>query len=132
MTPALDIRSVSYRYGRSDRWALRDVSLTVDRGEVLAVVGPSGSGKTTLLRLLSGLLDPVEGEVHLGGQPSAGLPPERRPVAMVFQGFALFPHLTVRGNVAFGMRVRREPKADIASRVRAAAEQLAIDDLLDR
>lgn len=71
---------------------------------MLAVVGPSGSGKTTLLRLACGLLEPTEGSVSIGGADQAGVPPERRPVAMVFQGYALFPHLSVRQNVGFGLR----------------------------
>jgi ABC-type sugar transport system ATPase subunit len=99
---------------------------------VLAVVGPSGSGKTTLLRLVCGLLDPTEGQVRLGGQPTAGVPPERRPVAMVFQGFALFPHLSVADNIGFGLRVRRVSKSDRHARVAQAAESLGLTPLLDR
>jgi ABC-type sugar transport system ATPase subunit len=99
---------------------------------VLAVVGPSGSGKTTLLRLACGLLDPTEGEVRIGGQDQARVPPERRPVAMVFQGFALFPHLSVRDNVGFGLRVRRVRKAERLARVERAAEPLGLGPLLDR
>ncbi len=99
---------------------------------MLAVVGPSGSGKTTLLRLVCGLLSPDEGMVRIGGVDQAGVPPERRPVAMVFQGFALFPHLTVRENVGFGLRVRRVAKAERAERVERAASVLGLDELLDR
>lgn len=99
---------------------------------MLAVVGPSGSGKTTLLRLLCGLLEPTEGTLSIGGVPQAGVPPERRPVAMVFQGFALFPHLTVRDNIAFGLRVRRTGRAAREQRVQEAAGLLGIGALLDR
>ena len=84
---------------------------------MLAVVGPSGSGKTTLLRLVCGLLAPTEGEVRIGGEDQARVPPERRPVAMVFQGFALFPHLTVAENLGFGLRVRKVRKAERTARV---------------
>ena len=108
------------------------MDLEVRPGQVLAVVGPSGSGKTTLLRAVSGLLDPTEGRVLIGGRPMAGVAPERRPVAMVFQGFALFPHLTVRDNVAFGLRVRRVRRADRDARVVQAAGALGLGDLLDR
>ena len=96
------------------------------------MVGPSGSGKTTLLRLLTGLLAPTEGAVRIDGADVTKTAPERRPVAMVFQGFALLPHLTVRDNVAFGPRVRREPKAAAAARVADAAGSLGLASLLDR
>ena len=99
---------------------------------MLAVVGPSGSGKTTLLRVVSGLLDPTEGAVLIGGRDQARVPPERRPVAMVFQGYALFPHLDVRDNIGFGLRVRGVRKAERGPRVEAAAGALGIDQLLDR
>ena len=99
---------------------------------MLAVVGPSGSGKTTLLRLACGLLEPTEGVVRIGGHDQAGVPPERRPVAMVFQGFALFPHLTVAENVGFGLRVRRVPRRQRDDRVARAAAALGLTDLLAR
>ena len=99
---------------------------------MLAVVGPSGSGKTTLLRLVCGLLAPGEGSVRIGGLDQSRVPPERRPVAMVFQGFALFPHLSVRDNVAFGLRVRRVGRAERGERVARAVGVLGLSDLLDR
>ena len=99
---------------------------------MLAVVGPSGSGKTTLLRLVCGLLEPSEGEVRLAGAPTAGVPPERRPVAMVFQGFALFPHLSVADNIGFGLRVRKVGREQRRALVAATAEPLGLTPLLDR
>lgn len=99
---------------------------------MLAVVGPSGSGKTTLLRLACGLLEPSEGSVSIGGVDQAGVPPERRAVAMVFQGYALFPHLTVRENVGFGLRVRKVRRAERDTRVEQAAAALGLTPLLDR
>ena len=111
---------------------MRDVDLEVAPGEVLAVVGPSGSGKTSLLRLVCGLTTPSSGSVAIGGEGQDGVPPERRPVAMVFQGYALFPHLSVRDNVAFGLRVRRVGKAERRARVEQAAAPLGLTPLLDR
>jgi iron(III) transport system ATP-binding protein len=103
----LEVRSVAKRYGGSGSHAIRDVSLAVSRGEVLAVVGESGSGKTTLLRLIAGLEVPTAGEVLLNGilasSPRGCAPPEQRGVGLVFQDYALFPHLTVLENVLFGL-----------------------------
>jgi len=111
-------------------WALQELDLAIEPGEVVAVVGPSGAGKSSLLRLVCGLAEPTTGRVMLDDTDLAGVPAERRPVAMVFQGFALFPHLTAGDNVAFGLRVRREP--DIRSRVVEVARALGIETLLDR
>jgi len=108
------------------------VDLAVEPGEVLAVVGPSGSGKTTLLRLVCGLLTPGEGAVLIGGRDQTRVAPERRPVAMVFQGFALFPHLPVRDNIGFGLRVRRVDRAERRRRVEQVATSLGLEGLLDR
>jgi ABC-type sugar transport system ATPase subunit len=132
MTARAAFAGLGHRYAGQDAWALRDVSAELAPGEVLAVVGPSGSGKSTLLRLLTGLLAPTEGSVRIDGADMTRVAPERRPVAMVFQGFALLPHLTVRDNVAFGPRVRREAKATVARRVAEVAESLDIARLLDR
>jgi iron(III) transport system ATP-binding protein len=115
----LEVRSVSKRYGGGGSYAVHDVSLTVARGEVLAVVGESGSGKTTLLRLIAGLEVPTSGEVVLGGRvassPAGCAPPEQRGIGLVFQDYALFPHLTVQDNVMFGLhtlsRGRRAERA---------------------
>lgn len=101
-------------------------------GEVVAVVGPSGSGKTSLLRLVCGLARPSSGSVEIGGQPQAAVPPERRPVAMVFQGYALFPHLDVADNIAFGLRVRRVGRQTRRERVERAAAPLGLTPLLGR
>jgi multiple sugar transport system ATP-binding protein len=132
MTSRLAVEGLGHRHAGSGTWALRDLTLAVEPGQVLAVVGPSGSGKTTLLRLVCGLLRPTEGRVLLDGVDAAAVPPERRPVAMVFQGYALFPHLTVRDNIAFGLAVRRVPRAQRRARVDEVAATLRVDGLLDR
>lgn len=96
------------------------VSLTVAPGEVLTLFGPSGCGKTTLLRIVAGLLEPDGGDLRFDGRSQRGVPPERRQAPMVFQDNLLFPHLTVRGNVAFGLKLRREPAAAVSAKVDAA------------
>ncbi|HEY8451103.1 MAG: ABC transporter ATP-binding protein [Micromonosporaceae bacterium] len=117
-------------YGRVT--ALDGVDLEVRAGELVTLVGPSGSGKSTILRLIAGLEQPDSGRVLLDGRDVSRIPPQRRAVAMVFQDYALYPHLTVRGNLMFGLRVRRVPRAEAERRARAAAERLGIADLLDR
>ena len=119
--PLVHFEDVSKRF--SDVLALDRVSLDIFEGEFFALLGPSGCGKTTLLRLLAGLETPQDGRVLLDGADLARVPPYRRPVNMMFQSYALFPHLSVEGNVAFGLEQERLPKAEIAARV---AQMLAL------
>ena len=112
--------------------AVTDLSLTVQPGEWLALVGPTGCGKTTTLRLLAGLEEPSSGTILMDGKSVIGVPPRHRDVAMVFQNPALYPHLTVYENMAFGLRVRRCSKAEIAQRVEATAEILGLSDCLQQ
>ena len=109
-----------------------DVSLDVADGELFVLVGPSGSGKTTLLRLVAGFEAPDAGDVLIGGRTVTDVAPADRNVGMVFQSYALFPHLSVRDNIAFGLRARRRPPAEIDARVAAVAETLQIAPLIDR
>ncbi len=109
-----------------------DVSLAVGEGAFTALVGPSGCGKTTILRLVAGLEEPTDGSVHIGPRDVTWLPPRERDVAMVFQNYALYPHLTVRENIGFPLRVRKIAAPEVARRVRKAAELLEIDALLER
>ncbi|MBE2275604.1 MAG: ABC transporter ATP-binding protein [Rhodobacteraceae bacterium] len=101
--------------------AVHPTDLSVDAGDFLAVLGPSGCGKTTLLRMIGGFVAPTAVRIHVGGQDVTGLPPERRPTNMVFQGYGLFPHMSVRQNIAYGPKVAGWPAAQIAS---------AVDDML--
>lgn len=121
---------VSRRFGTVT--ALDRVSLRVLSGEFFSLLGPSGCGKTTLLRLLAGLDWPDAGEIHLGGRSTLLLPAHQRPVNTVFQSYALFPHLSVWENVAFGLRMKRVPGAELEHRVRAVMELTQIGDLRER
>ncbi|CAH1747962.1 sn-glycerol 3-phosphate ABC transporter ATP binding subunit [Thauera humireducens] len=112
--------------------AVDRVSLHVNSGELVALLGPSGCGKSTTLRLIAGLEAADEGEIHIGGRDVTRLPPAQRGVAMVFQSYALFPHLTVAENIVFGLQVRRAPVAERKRRLDAAAELLGLGALLDR
>src|SRR5438876_1847651 len=113
--PLLRIEGVVKNFG-SFR-AVDHLSLDIRRGEFFALLGPSGCGKTTLLRMLAGFETPDEGRILLGGEDLVGVPPHRRPVNMMFQSYALFPHLSVFDNVAFGLRQQGLSKPDIAARV---------------
>src|SRR5512132_95780 len=95
--------------------ALREVSLSFREGELFGLLGPSGSGKTTLLRCIAGFIDPEEGEIRIDGQQMRDVPVHRRDIGMMFQSYALFPHMSVADNVAFGLSVRRMPREEIAT-----------------
>jgi multiple sugar transport system ATP-binding protein len=112
--------------------ALRGVSLAVEDGELLAVVGPSGCGKSTLLSIVAGLEAPTSGEVRIDGRAVTGLSPRERDVAMVFQSYALYPHMTVRRNLAFPLEVARLPRREIDARVSEVSALLGLDPLLGR
>jgi multiple sugar transport system ATP-binding protein len=112
--------------------AVDDLTLDVEDGEFLVLVGPSGCGKSTALRMIAGLEELTAGEIHIGGRVVTELPPRDRDIAMVFQNYALYPHMTVFDNMAFGLKLRRVPKAEIRRRVEAAADMLAIRELLGR
>ncbi len=115
-----------------DVLAVDDVDLDVRDGEFIVLVGPSGCGKTTTLRTVAGLETPTEGRVLIDGEDVSGQDPRERDVAMVFQNYALYPHKTVRGNIAFPLEIRKYPADEIERRVTETAEMLGIDELLDR
>jgi ABC-type sugar transport system ATPase subunit len=112
--------------------AVADLDLDIAHGELLVLVGPSGSGKSTVLRLIAGLEEPSSGRITIGGDDVTSVPPQQRDLAMVFQSYALYPHKTVRENLAFGLQMRRVESARVDERVRDVARSLGIDGLLDR
>nr|WP_245214710.1 ABC transporter ATP-binding protein [Pararoseomonas indoligenes] len=124
------VEGVDLSYGATR--VLRDVNLEIRPGEFFAFLGPSGCGKTTLLRLIAGFATAQRGRILVGGQDLSPLPPWKRDVGMVFQSYALWPHMTVRKNVAFGLEERRVPRAEIGPRVEAALRLVGLDGLGDR
>jgi multiple sugar transport system ATP-binding protein len=127
-----EVRFESIRKTFGKVTAVDDVDLEVADGDFVVLLGPSGCGKTTLLRCLAGLEKVDSGRVLIGGRDATDLPPRRRRIAMVFQSYAVFPHLKLYDNIAFGLRMQKEPKAAIRERVASAAKLLHIEDLLDR
>lgn len=128
----IEIEGVSKRYGRDAPPAVAGIDLTVGDGELVALVGPSGCGKSTLLRMVAGLERVTEGVVRIGGRDVTHLPPKDRDIAMVFQDYALFPQMTVRKNLGFGLRARGVDRATAAARIEEVAATLKLSELLDR
>ena len=126
----IKIENVTKRFG--DFVAVNNVTLTVEDQEFMVLLGPSGCGKTTLLRAVAGLGMADEGRVSIGGNDVTYLPPRERNISMVFQSYAIFPHMKVYDNIAFGLRMHKYDKKDIDTRVQEAAELLHIEDMLDR
>ncbi|HEY9269858.1 ABC transporter ATP-binding protein [Achromobacter sp.] len=124
-TPILQIQDVTKTFGAS--MALKGVSLDVREGEFLTLLGPSGCGKTTLIRIIAGFETPTSGEVKIDGQSILSSPPYRRPLGMVFQNLALFPHLTVAENIGYGLRMRREPPAAIRGKVEQSLTMVGLE-----
>ena len=130
MTPALEIEGVSLRYGAIA--ALKAVSLHVARGEFVALLGPSGCGKTSLLRAIAGFAHPQAGRIRLNGRDVASLPPRQRNIGLVFQSYALFPHMSVLDNVRFGLECRRVPRQQALARTRDALALVGLEGMADR
>ena len=128
---AIDIKSAGKIYPNGTR-ALDDVSITINDGEFVVLVGPSGCGKTTLLRMVAGLEDITEGEIAIGDKTVNEVAPKDRDIAMVFQNYALYPHMSVFDNMAFSLKLRKLPKNEIEKKVKDAAKTLEISELLDR
>jgi sn-glycerol 3-phosphate transport system ATP-binding protein len=131
---ALSIREVVKEYGRGARAnrVIHGVSAEIDDGEFIVIVGPSGCGKSTLLRMVAGLEEISGGEISIGGRVVNDLEPSARDIAMVFQNYALYPHMSVYDNMAYGLKIAKVPKAEIDARVRRAAGILELGALLER
>ena len=127
---SIEIRDVNKVFGATH--VLHDVDLEVANGEFLVLVGPSGCGKSTLLRMIAGLEEVSGGEIVIGGRVVTDLPPKDRDIAMVFQNYALYPHMTVRDNMAFSLKLHGVPKDSVARQVAEAAEILDLTPYLDR
>jgi multiple sugar transport system ATP-binding protein len=127
---AIEISAVSKRFG--DTSVLHELDLNVAPGEFLVLVGPSGCGKSTLLRLIAGLEQVSSGDIRIGGKRVNDLPPRARDIAMVFQSYALYPHMSVADNMAYSLRLRRTPRPQIDASVQAAAAKLGLQSLLLR
>jgi ABC-type sugar transport system ATPase subunit len=117
---------------KNDVVGVRGISVEVSEGQLMVLVGPSGSGKSTALRLIAGLEEPTQGDIFIGGRRANDIPPRDRDVAMVFQDYALYPHLNVEQNMGFGLKMRGMAKAEVRSRVMDAARMLGIEQLLGR
>jgi ABC-type Fe3+/spermidine/putrescine transport system ATPase subunit len=126
----LEVAGLTKRFG--NHVALQDVSLRLERGALLTLLGPSGCGKTSLLRSIGGFISIDAGDVLVDGKSIAHIPPEKRPTAMVFQGYALFPHMSVAANVGYGLRMRRLGKAETDERVREALAAVQLSSLAER
>ena len=130
MEKIIEIKNLSKAFG--DKKVLEDINLYIRRGEFLTLLGPSGCGKTTLLRMIAGFLQPDEGSILMEGKELAGIPPHERPLNTVFQRYALFPHLDVYDNIAFGLKLKKVPEDEIEKRVRRVLKLVAMSDYEDR
>src|SRR4051812_32414288 len=126
------VRAANVRKMFGAHTVLHDISIDVDDGEFTILVGPSGCGKSTLLRMIAGLEGITQGVIHIGGHVVNGMPPKDRNIAMVFQNYALYPHMTVAENMGFSLRLAKAPKAEIDRKVGDAADVLGLNKMLGR
>lgn len=128
----VSFREASRRYPGADRNAVDKLNLDIEDGEFMVLVGPSGCGKSTSLRMLAGLEEVTEGSIFIGDRDVTDLPPKDRDIAMVFQNYALYPHMTVADNMGFALKMQGKSKAEREERVKKAAELLGLEDFLNR
>ena len=128
--PIIELRSIKKSYGSNT--IISDFNLTINNGEFVTILGPSGCGKTTVLRLLAGLEELDSGNIILDGEDITNVPAEKRHVNTVFQSYALFPHMTIFENVAFGLRMQKVPEAEIKPRVLEALRMVQLEEMADR
>ena len=132
MSYKVEMKNIFKSYDKSPDYAVSDFNLKVEDREFIVLVGPSGCGKSTTLRMLAGLEDITKGEISINGTVVNDIEPKDRDIAMVFQNYALYPHMTVYDNMAFGLKIRKTPKDEIDSKVKNAAEILGLDTYLER
>ncbi|AIW14633.1 ABC transporter ATP-binding protein [Vibrio tubiashii] len=128
----LELKQIRKTYPKADQETLKGIDINIDSGEFLILVGPSGCGKSTLMNTIAGLENISSGEIVIDGNDVSEVEPKDRDIAMVFQSYALYPNMTVRGNIEFGLKIRKMPKQDIDAEVERVAAMLQIDHLLDR
>lgn len=126
------LKNIYKKYDKAEDYSVKDFNIEIDEDEFIVFVGPSGCGKSTTLRMIAGLEDITKGTLEIDGQVVNNVAPKDRDIAMVFQNYALYPHMTVFDNMAFGLKLRKMPKDQIKERVERASKLLQIDDLLDR
>lgn len=129
-TPAVEFKKIGMTFG--EKVAVKDIDLSINKGEFVVLLGPSGGGKTTLLNILGGFLMPTEGRVYIDGKDVTGIAPAKRPTTTVFQDYALFPHMSVAGNVGFGLKMRGFASADSKQRINKALEMVGLAHLASR
>ena len=128
----LELKQIRKTYPKAEQETLKGIDISIDSGEFLILVGPSGCGKSTLMNTIAGLEGISSGEIVIDGRDVSVVEPKDRDIAMVFQSYALYPNMTVRVNIAFGLKIRKLPDAEIDAEVQRVAEMLQIDHLLDR
>ena len=126
------LKHIYKKYDNAENYSVTDFNLNIKDREFIVFVGPSGCGKSTTLRMIAGLEDITEGELQIGGKVMNDVAPKDRDIAMVFQNYALYPHMTVYDNMAFGLKLRKYDKAEIKKRVDNAADILGLTEYLDR